>query len=416
MDRKQCFRMHCNGVRCMLALAFPPGLTVWALTLCVTYPLNSEIDNVTNYLSTVPLRELGLGLGEVHLTDEQAQELTDDYSLPALKVLFQLWVVAEVTGPLRHALAGCLGDLQRSYDFHRYFETQHQSQGSDRNGRARQKCRELNVLHTSVRSLQLHLKALLNEVIILEDELEKLMVSRETVETACAEELQDRLLLLQPHMQASCGCWEETVMQLDRMLRRAANSPGTPDRDPVPEEQELEAYASDSDSDSEWRGPLLDLLSPEELERQRQEREESYRVLLELKAVLGLRASEVERQKWKQLLFSDQAALKAAVALELSEPHRTHDPAEPQGHQNNHTATSQPEEGPALFSPTETRFSCGRRLTDGSAALGFSPALAAQAAARSLSFTNAEEQTFGEEEEEEEGEREGPVGEEEVTS
>lgn len=51
-----------------------------------TFPLNSEIDNVTNYVSAVPLKELGLGLGVEHLSDEQAQELTGDYSLPALKV------------------------------------------------------------------------------------------------------------------------------------------------------------------------------------------------------------------------------------------------------------------------------------------------------------------------------------------
>lgn len=51
-----------------------------------TFPLNSEIDNVTNYVSAVPLKELGLGLGVEHLSDQQAQELTDDYSLPALKV------------------------------------------------------------------------------------------------------------------------------------------------------------------------------------------------------------------------------------------------------------------------------------------------------------------------------------------
>lgn len=41
---------------------------------------------MTNYVSAVPLKELGLGLGVEHLSDEQAQELTDDYSLPALKV------------------------------------------------------------------------------------------------------------------------------------------------------------------------------------------------------------------------------------------------------------------------------------------------------------------------------------------
>lgn len=48
------------------------------------------------------------------------------------------------------------------------------------------------------------------------------------------------------------------------------------------------------------------MLSPEERERQHREREESRRVLFELKAVLGFRASEGERMKRKQLLFSDQ--------------------------------------------------------------------------------------------------------------
>lgn len=48
------------------------------------------------------------------------------------------------------------------------------------------------------------------------------------------------------------------------------------------------------------------MLSPSELERQRREREESRRVLLELKSVLGIRASDGERDKRKRLLFSDQ--------------------------------------------------------------------------------------------------------------
>ncbi|XP_076860819.1 vezatin isoform X2 [Brachyhypopomus gauderio] len=348
------------------------------LATCImlkSFPLNSEIDNVTNYVSTVPIRELGLGLGAEHLSDEQAQELTNDYSLPALKLLFQLWVgqsseffrrlalllssgreepepepmprplayrsVAAVTGSLRPALAGCLGDLQRSYDFHRYFEMQHQTQPSSRTNRARQKCRELNTLHTSVRSLQLHLRTLLSEVIILEDELEKLMVTKETEEVTCAgyQDLRERLVLLEPHVQASSCCWDDVTTQVERMLRRITDCPGSADgpeepagpappppvpvahiedRDPVPEEQELEAYVSDSDSDTEWAG-AVDMLSPWERERQRREREESRRVLLELKSVLGIRTSEGERDKRKLLLFSDQAALTQA-AMESAEP------------------------------------------------------------------------------------------------
>lgn len=350
-----------------------------------TFPLNSEIDNVTNYVSAVPLKELGLGLGLEHLGDEQAQELTDDYSLPALKMLFQLWLgqssecfrrlalllspqrqqelaenppkekvitmsplyqtISGVTEPLHHTLASSLCDIQRSYDFHRHFETHMREAGSDRAGKAKDKCRDLNTLHTSVRSLQLHLKTLLSEMIILEDDLEKMMVSKEPTEMAFEgyQELSDRLHQLQPHMQASTGCWDDTIGQIDRMLKRANLSSGDTDstkqcepptidlaglpqsypiildKDPVPEELEWEAYVSDSDSDSEGRGSWYDMLSPEERERQRREREESRRVLSELKAVLCFRASDGERMKRKQLLFNDQAAETPAAHSESSD-------------------------------------------------------------------------------------------------
>lgn len=339
-----------------------------------TFPLNSEVDNVTNYVSAVPLKELGLGLGLEHLGDEQAQELTDDYSLPALKMLFQLWLgqssecfrrlalllspqrqhelaenppkekvviptsplyqtISVVTEPLHYTLANALCDMQRSYDFHRHFEMHTKEAGSDRAARAKDKCRDLNTLHSSIRSLQLHLKTLLSEMIILEDDLEKMMISKESIEKPFEgyQEISDRLHQLHPHMQASTGCWDDTIGQVDRMLKRAnhisdnenaktvgpsrlgiddlpQSYPIILDKDPVPEEMEWEAYVSDSDSDSDERGSWYDMLSPEERERQRREREESRRVLSELKAVLCFRASEGERMKRKQLLFNDQAA------------------------------------------------------------------------------------------------------------
>ncbi|XP_077449850.1 vezatin isoform X2 [Stigmatopora argus] len=336
------------------------------------FPLGSEVDNVTNYLSAVPLKELGLGLGIEHLADERARELTDDYSLPALKVLFQLWVgqssecfrrlallmsprrleeeregggrshrdapalhvaIGAVTEPLQHALAACLGEVRRSYDFHRRSGAREGSR--DPGARGPEKSRELDALHSSVRSLQLHLKALLSEMIILEDDLEKLTASKGGHELTPDgyRELSARLKQLQPHMRASAGCWDDTVGQVERMLKRADASPagaaesrdwrGTPpaqapeppppcplilDRDPVPEELEFEAYVSDSDSDGQGKEPWCDLQTPEERECRRREREESRRVLFELKSVLGFRASEGERMKRKQMLFSDQAA------------------------------------------------------------------------------------------------------------
>nr|XP_020469319.1 vezatin isoform X1 [Monopterus albus] len=416
------------------------------------FPLNSEIDNVTNYVSAVPLKELGLGLGIEHLGDEQAQELTDDYSLPALKMLFQLWVgqssecfrrlalllspqrieeseeaklraetsppplpplhcsIAAVTEPLHHALASCLDEVQRSYAFHRHFETQPRMTGSDRMGRAREKCRELNTLHSSIRSLQLHLKALLSEMIILEDDLEKLMVSKELTELTCEgyQDLSDRLHQLQPHMQASTCCWEDTISQVERMLRRTNACPGnaegleqcgTPvsdnpapppsyplilDRDPVPEELEWEAYVSDSDSDCETRESWSDMLSPEERERQRREREESRRVLSELKVVLGFRASEGERMKRKQLLFNDQAAVTPSACSESSDPatRPSHTPAslasvqtgnEEENHLSEGSVGNEGEEGegkdgrmrPDPSTELLTEFSCGLEAVQG---------------------------------------------------
>ncbi|EMP26925.1 Vezatin [Chelonia mydas] len=335
------------------------------------------LDNVTNYICVVPFKELGLGLSEEQVSEEEAHNLTDGFSLPALKVLFQLWVgqsseffrrlalllspvnaspqplitperlphciLSDVTQSLPQTHAACLEELKRSYEFYRYFETQHQL-GLECATKTKPKSRALNSLHTAVRSLQLHLKALLNEVIILEDELEKLVSSKETQELTLEayQVLEQKLKLIQPHIQASNSCWEEAISQVEKMVRRNPDKKGKPesscdnthcpmipllqpalhieDKDPIPEEQELEAYVEDTDTDNEYKREDFYCFSQEERERQKREREESKRVLQELKSVLGFRASEAERQKWKQLLFSDHAAVKPLSPVEAVEP------------------------------------------------------------------------------------------------
>ncbi|GAB0176579.1 vezatin [Grus japonensis] len=317
--------------------------------------------------------ELGLGLSEEQVSEEEAHNLTDGFSLPALKVLFQLWVgqsseffrrlvlllspanaspkplvsaerlphhiLSDVTQGLPHTHAACLEELKRSYEFYRYFETQHQS-GFERPARTKQKSRELNSLQTAVRSLQLHLKALLNEVIILEDELEKLVSTKETPEltTEAHQVLEQKLKFIQPHIQASNSCWEEAISQVEKMSGRNPNKKGKlevscdnlqrttvsltqpaiyiENKDPIPEEQELEAYVDYSDTENEYKREDFYCFSQEERERQERERQESKRVLQELKSVLGFKASEIERQKWKQLLFSDHAAVKPLSPVE----------------------------------------------------------------------------------------------------
>ncbi|NXP43929.1 VEZA protein, partial [Heliornis fulica] len=329
-------------------------------------------DNVTSYICVVPFKELGLGLSEEQVSEEEAHNLTDGFSLPALKVLFQLWVgqsseffrrlvlllspahaspktlvsperlphhiLSDVTQGLPHTHAACLEELKRSYEFYRYFETQHQS-GFERPARTKQKSRELNSLQTAVRSLQLHLKALLNEVIILEDELEKLVSTKETPEltTEAHQVLEQKLKFIQPHIQASNSCWEEAMSQMEKMSGRNPNRKGKlevscdnlqptvpltqpaiyiENKDPIPEEQELEAYVDYSDTENEYKRGDFYCFSQEERERQERERQESKRVLQELKSVLGFKASEIERQKWKQLLFSDHAAVKPLSPVE----------------------------------------------------------------------------------------------------
>ncbi|XP_032077132.1 vezatin isoform X3 [Thamnophis elegans] len=335
------------------------------------YPLNSESDNVTNYICVVPFKDLGLGLNEEQVSEEEAYNLTDGFSLPALKVLFQLWVgqsseffrrlllllspsnaslkslvtperlplyiFSDIIQDLPHVHAACLEELKRSYEFYRYFETHHQSY-LERPVKAKPKSGSLSHLHTAVRSLQLHLKALLNEMIILEDELEKVMNSKESPElTWEAYQIADqKFKLIRPHMHASNSCWEEAISQVEKMIRRNSDKKDIPfskgksepsyenkhcttlplkqptvhieDKDPVPEEQELEAYVDDIDMDECKRDDFY-YFSLEDRQRQKREREESKRVLQELKSVLGFKASEAERQKWKQLLFSDQAAM-----------------------------------------------------------------------------------------------------------
>ncbi|XP_027535711.1 vezatin isoform X4 [Neopelma chrysocephalum] len=332
------------------------------LYMLKNYPLNSESDNVTSYICVVPFKELGLGLSEEQVSEEEAHNLTDGFSLPALKVLFQLWVgqsseffrrlvlllspanaspkplvsperlphhiLSDVTQGLPHTHTACLEELRRSYEFYRYFETQHQS-GLEWQPRTKQKSRELNNLQTAVRSLQLHLKALLNEVIILEDELEKLVSTKETPEltTEAHQVLEQKLKFIQPHIQASNSCWEEAISQVEKMSGRNPSKKGKievscdnlqrttvplaqpaiyiENKDPIPEEQELEAYVDYSDTDNEYKREDFYCFSQEERERQERERQESKRVLQELKSVLGFKASEIERQKWKQLLFSE---------------------------------------------------------------------------------------------------------------
>lgn len=69
-------------------------------------------------------------------------------------------------------------------------------------------------------------------VIILEDELEKLVSTKETPEltTEAHQVLEQKLKFIQPHIQASNSCWEEAISQVERMSGRNTNKKGKCER------------------------------------------------------------------------------------------------------------------------------------------------------------------------------------------
>lgn len=69
-------------------------------------------------------------------------------------------------------------------------------------------------------------------VIILEDELEKLVSTKETPEltTEAHQVLEQKLKFIQPHIQASNSCWEEAIFQVEKMSGRNANKKGKYER------------------------------------------------------------------------------------------------------------------------------------------------------------------------------------------
>lgn len=199
--------------------------------------------------------------------------------------------------------------------------------------------------------------------------------------------------------------------------------------------------------DSDFRKDDFFYLSQEDRDRQKREQEESRRVLQELKSVLGLRASEAERQKWKRLLFSDHAVLKPLCPVDPVEPLSNSEPSMNSdlgkvGQNGGEAEASRPCVTDSAVSRTE--YLCGvppegedpaspaGEALPGGAEEGvcfqcdseadppwaaqpapkqrlarlqlcpkftFTAGLAAEAAARSLSFTAMQEQTFGDEDE-----------------
>ncbi|XP_061430383.1 vezatin [Lethenteron reissneri] len=272
--------------------------------LVASCPLDAEADNVTNYLCAVPLAELGLGM-ELHcgatvgvgaeLRDEtaildRAAELTDGFSLQALKVLYQLWVgqsseflrrlvLALYAAPRGHEqgprnrpstpehafvsaasprVSDSLRRLDRSFELHRVGCGGRAAEGGERPRSAAELATggpgdprgsgggprsELWRLHAAVRSLQLHLKMALQDSLSLEDELERLLepgldastaaangssggVGDSEAETAAAVEAAAELLSLLGPRMEAARACWDETVTRSRALRRRGDRDG----------------------------------------------------------------------------------------------------------------------------------------------------------------------------------------------
>uniref|UniRef100_A0A8C9FH83 Vezatin n=1 Tax=Pavo cristatus TaxID=9049 RepID=A0A8C9FH83_PAVCR len=400
------------------------------------YPFckNPSSDNVTSYICVVPFKDLGLGLSEEQVSEEEAHNLTDGFSLPALKVLFQLWVgqsseffrrlvlllspanaspkplisperlphhiLSDVTQGLPHTHAACLEELKRSYEFYRYFETQHQS-GFERPTRTKQKSRELNSLQTAVRSLQLHLKALLNEVIILEDELEKLVSTKETPEltTEAHQVLEQKLKYIQPHMQASNSCWEEAISQVEKMSGRNPNKKAAvKPLSPVESLKLLNNLESHMNSNTEKQDCSQSCDKSEESDSNSE-------VNAAGKSRTEYLYEEPEMERNKDSPTEEGISTEAEEIMCYRYEGEVEDlkPSD-----TDRVEVSQLPSVDALHSKIKHRLAQLHISTD----FNFTSGLAAQAAARSFSFTTMQEQTFGDDDEDEEEEKEEGKGQE----
>ncbi|RXN05152.1 vezatin isoform X2 [Labeo rohita] len=221
-------------------------------------------------------------------------------------------------------------------------------------------------------------------VIILEDDLEKLMVAKETEEMTCAgyQELKERLQLLQPHMQASTCCWDDTLAQVDRMLRRVSNCPAA--LAPFAKDaSQTDTNSLESHISSESMTTTDNHVSQQGEENESEQQTETL--------------SEAEGEKDSVTEFccgnSDVTGAAKDTTEETAEETQLFqsDGLIDDGHDGTHPLT-----------PRVPTLSVIDRLTElhGSEAISFSSALAAQVAARSHTFTHMQECTYGDSEEE----------------
>ncbi|XP_070559087.1 vezatin-like isoform X2 [Ptychodera flava] len=339
-----------------------------ASTLLESFPLSVEIDNIGNYVSSIPAEDLGpcftplqkQGLpvkdDNPDANDSVISEATDNYSLAALKAMSNLlsdqrsefirrlalcfcteaygdvmhWTESDLFKSFRKLICepstvteSNLAALQKSYNFHRVgiFEK------DDKRGNVTD-IREPSLptcgVITAVHSIEMHLQAALKRSRELQERLESYK-DIDAIKTD-EENLSADLTQLLRDLDACRECWEEGSSRLQRLLGSSSDqdpassqardsseldtADGTLDREPIPlfglpepeiefDDQIFEAYTDPNEADeTDWD---YEPLTVEEKEQRKKQREESVRMLKELRNVLAVRTSERERLKQKKL-------------------------------------------------------------------------------------------------------------------
>ncbi|KAH3782330.1 vezatin-like [Dreissena polymorpha] len=297
------------------------------------YPLDKELDVHGTFLAFEPLQSYGPCLQTVE--DEDLFNLTDGFSVSALKGIYQLCSLhqselikvlllvcakytchdisccSEMLGSIRQDAEDWTGSLEKCYTF--YNSTWQSLEPVSRKHTPYSGQEDAFV---AVHSLDLHLQAALARVRELSKRLEGSSSDSQSDSFPASCDLPSLLQPIKSELDSCKGCWEEAQLRIAKCLGKSSdaptvkaqsdkvesNNPVTQTEGPakeiedyIIEDQMFEAYTDPNEviTDTHWDRPL----SAEEKAKKKLERDETMRVLTELKSVISVRAVEINRRE-----------------------------------------------------------------------------------------------------------------------
>ncbi|XP_046542637.1 vezatin-like isoform X4 [Haliotis rubra] len=287
--------------------------------------------------------------------DRMLYHLTDGYSVAALKAMTELFHLhlsefvrrlalcfsqnsqrtdgdrnnpfdtVDLTSDLHRTLQTEELSLHRLYDFHRSSPQGRQPKGRSPHNKCSSQTEEFYI---AVHSLDLHLQATITRVRDLASQLESRLEDVPTnqegeSEQAANEKWQSLMAGIKAELEACKGCWDEGTSRLEKARKQVPKLEVPPDLvskspgsrvipfaeigDPIIEDQVFEAY-TDPDEVEPGTWSWEPILSPEEREKKKREKQEALRLLTELKSVISVRA--YDREKREQIALSKNGSRK----------------------------------------------------------------------------------------------------------